>query len=579
MNQFGMNQQAGKNLLYLSDLPHNVTEEDIRFFFKDYNENVAIVSISNAPRFDQINRAPTATIIFKDYEVADKARRDLNMKKLRGKTIRIMWHERDNSVRHNPQTNLFIKNIPLNVSPRQVYEHFSTFGDILSSKLPENEDGNHQGYGYINYYKAEDAKKAIETLNGKEIWGAPLEVSIFQKVNERGNLSNNSSQQQNSLYIKNFPNNYKESDIVKLCESFGKITFQKVFSDSNNRNFAIVAFENEESSNKAKAELSGKLIEDQELVVENLMNKTDRKRFLSTKINETNSRLNDQFRFCNLHIRNIPYNATEDDLTDAFKEYGNIKSVKIDKYMLVTKEGNDIKEIPTSKGFGYICYEDPESAKQAIEAMNGKLLPKYDTWKRPLLVDYFMPKNERYNMNKQLLQQNNMQQRGFNNMGVGQMMQPVFNSLGFNQNIGGKQQFNPYGAPINNFTNKGVVDIGMQGNMYNNNPQIIQNQNRNNQNQNDQVLRDTDEIDYDYLQNQDDDFAKKDYLGDLLFKKIENHNLALKHHFTIDTIGKITGMILGIEDINEILDTCRNPDNLTNRINEALDLLGENINK
>jgi hypothetical protein len=45
------------------------------------------------------------------------------------------------------------------------------------------------------------------------------------------------------------------------------------------------------------------------------------------------------------------------------------------------------------------------------------------------------------------------------------------------------------------------------------------------------------------------------------------------HNFTIDIIGKITGMILGIEDINEIADICKNNSNLTSRIKEALDLL------
>lgn len=577
MNQFNVPQQStGKNLLYLSDLPQNVTEDDIRFFFKDFNENVAMVNISNGPRFDQTNRAPTATVIFKDYQVADQARREMNMKKLRGKTIRLMWHERDNSIRHNPQTNIFVKNIPLNVSPRQFYEQFSSYGDIVSAKLPENDDGNHQGYGYINYYSPEDAKKAIDANNGKELWGSQLDVQIFQKMNERGGTSGISNQQNNSLHIKNFPTSFKESDVIKLCEPFGKISFQKIFSDTNGRSFAIISFENEEDSNKAKAELNGKKIQDNELIVENLMNKNDRKRFLFSKINESNSRLNDQFRFCNLHIRNIPYNAKEEDLISAFEVFGPIKSAKIDKYMLVTKEGNDMKEIPTSKGFGYICYEDPESAKSAIEGMNSKFLPKFESWNRPLLVDYFMPKNERTNMNKQMVQQTQFQQRGFNPMGMGPMIQPVFNSLGYNPNIGGKQQTNQYAGMQQQYSKHGGIDMSMQGNQMYGQQQNVQNNNR--MGQKEQVSRVVDDIDYDHLQSLEDEFAKKDYLGDLLFKKIENHPLASKNQFTIDTIGKITGMILGIEDINEILDTCRNPDSLTNRIAEALELLGESIN-
>ena len=38
-------------------------------------------------------------------------------------------------------------------------------------------------------------------------------------------------------------------------------------------------------------------------------------------------------------------------------------------------------------------------------------------------------------------------------------------------------------------------------------------------------------------------------------------------------IGRITGMILGIEDIKEIYDITTNYDSLTSRINEALGLL------
>lgn len=88
------------------------------------------------------------------------------------------------------------------------------------------------------------------------------------------------------------------------------------------------------------------------------------------------------------------------------------------------------------------------------------------------------------------------------------------------------------------------------------------------------VTEEKDDIDYNYLENLEDDNAKKEYLGEFLFKKIENHRLSHENGFTIDTIGKITGMILGIDDINEIIDICRNPENLTSRIAEAWDLLG-----
>ena len=84
-----------------------------------------------------------------------------------------MWEERDNSVRYNSTTNLFIKGISFNVQPREVYEYFIKFGDISSAKIKENQDWNHLGYGYVTYYRPESAESAIKNTNGKMIWGGP----------------------------------------------------------------------------------------------------------------------------------------------------------------------------------------------------------------------------------------------------------------------------------------------------------------------------------------------------------------------------------------------------------------------
>ena len=90
---------------------------------------------------------------------------------------------------------------------------------------------------------------------------------------------------------------------------------------------------------------------------------------------------------------------------------------------------------------------------------------------------------------------------------------------------------------------------------------------------NQQQLRKEDNPDIEYFNSIEDDSTKKEYLGEFIFKKISNHSLIQTKNLTIDNIGKITGMILGIDDLNEILDICRDDDNLTGRIVEALSLL------
>ncbi len=82
-----------------------------------------------------------------------------------------------------------------------------------------------------------------------------------------------------------------------------------------------------------------------------------------------------------------------------------------------------------------------------------------------------------------------------------------------------------------------------------------------------------DEPNLEYLKTLESMDAKKDYLGEYLFKKIEQHPIASSKNLTVDTISRITGMILGIGDIKEIYDITINNDSITARINEALALL------
>jgi hypothetical protein len=99
------------------------------------------------------------------------------------------------------------------------------------------------------------------------------------------------------------------------------------------------------------------------------------------------------------------------------------------------------------------------------------------------------------------------------------------------------------------------------------------NQNNNVVNHNVSVGNKEDEPNYEYLLSLDNIELQKDYLGEYLFKKIEQHPIAHNKNLTVDVISRITGMILGIDDIKEIYDITVNNESITARINEALTLL------
>jgi RNA recognition motif-containing protein len=264
-----------------------------------------------------------------------------------------------------------------------------------------------------------------------------------------------------------------------------------------------------------------------------------------------------------LHIKNLPEKCSEKQLNDEFSKYGEVKSLKIPKYILVTKVGEKLKEEIVSRCFGYVCFFDQESAKKAKEELNGKNITGFEDAKRPLLIEFFMPNFERKNILMKYQQQFNPNAR---------QQMPLMNSMNA---FGAAGQMNmPFGMGGNPMMPK----QGKNMSIYNQQPGQQQRGNSAAkpipaQTQQFAPIKKDDDPDHAYYNSLEDETAKKEYLGELIFKKISNHPLNQSKEFTIDVIGKITGMILGIDDLGEILDICKNNENLTGRITEALSLL------
>ena len=103
--------------------------------------------------------------------------------------------------------------------------------------------------------------------------------------------------------------------------------------------------------------------------------------------------------------------------------------------------------------------------------------------------------------------------------------------------------------------------------------QVNQEMNNLNLNNNNNSSSNNDEPDYEKLKSFKSIEEQKDYLGEFLFRKIEQHPIAQSKNLDVDTISRITGMILGIGNIDEIYGITINNENITARIKEALELL------
>lgn len=65
-------------------------------------------------------------------------------------------------------TNLYIKNLDSDITEALLREKFSTFGKIISLAIAKDDNGLSKGFAFVNYDSPDDARKAMETMNGSQ---------------------------------------------------------------------------------------------------------------------------------------------------------------------------------------------------------------------------------------------------------------------------------------------------------------------------------------------------------------------------------------------------------------------------
>lgn len=81
------------------------------------------------------------------------------------------------SQRHQKFTNLYVKNLGISVSEDDLKKKFSEYGKVNSVAIMRDLSGFSKGYGFVSFESPDDAKKAMEALNGTSDLGIKLTES------------------------------------------------------------------------------------------------------------------------------------------------------------------------------------------------------------------------------------------------------------------------------------------------------------------------------------------------------------------------------------------------------------------
>lgn len=83
-------------------------------------------------------------------------------------------------------TNLFVGNLPYSMDSAKLEELFRQAGNVASAKvISDKYSGRSRGFGFVEMATDEEAKKAIEMFNGKDVDGRALVVNEARPREER----------------------------------------------------------------------------------------------------------------------------------------------------------------------------------------------------------------------------------------------------------------------------------------------------------------------------------------------------------------------------------------------------------
>ncbi|KAI9880452.1 MAG: Protein phosphatase PP2A regulatory subunit B [Pleopsidium flavum] len=432
------NNQPHSASLYVGELDPTVTEAMLFELFSSIGQ-VASIRVCR----DAVTRRSLgyAYVNYNNTADGERALEELNYTLIKGRPCRIMWSQRDPALRKTGQGNVFIKNLDTAIDNKALHDTFAAFGNILSCKVAQDEFANSKGYGFVHYETAEAATNAIKHVNGMLLNEKKVFVGHHIPKKDRQSKYDEMKANFTNIYVKNVDPAVSDEDFRALFEKYGEITSASLTHDpesGKSRGFGFVNYVNHEHAAKAVEELHDKEVKGQTLYVGRAQKKFEREEELRKQYEAARVEKASKYQGVNLYVKNLDDEIDDEKLRDLFTPHGTITSAKVMRDTIsersetpdkekekenqkvgeneekdadkdVSDDASEKKEktksgkvLGKSKGFGFVCFSNPDEATKAVTDMNQKMVHG-----KPLYVALAQRKDVRKNQLEASIQARN----------------------------------------------------------------------------------------------------------------------------------------------------------------------------
>ncbi|KAL8972001.1 MAG: hypothetical protein Q9183_000778 [Haloplaca sp. 2 TL-2023] len=423
--------------LYVGELDIAVTEAMLFELFSSIGQ-VASIRVCR----DAVTRRSLgyAYVNYNNTADGERALEELNYTIIKGRPCRIMWSQRDPALRKTGQGNVFIKNLDTAIDNKALHDTFAAFGNILSCKVAQDEFGNSKGYGFVHYETGEAATNAIKHVNGMLLNEKKVFVGHHIPRKDRDSKFDEMKANFTNIYVKNIDADTSDEEFRALFEKYGDITSASIAREESgkNRGFGFVNYVKHGDASTAVDELNDKDFRGQNLYVGRAQKKHEREEELRKQHEAARAEKVSKYTGVNLYVKNLDDDVDDDKLREIFSGAGTITSAKVmrdagptdrsdspssdkdkenkeevkdgeeekpkeEKEDGAKKDGKPAKkQVGKSKGFGFVCFSNPDEATKAVTDYNQKMIGT-----KPLYVALAQRKDVRKNQLEASIQQRN----------------------------------------------------------------------------------------------------------------------------------------------------------------------------
>ena len=222
---------------------------------------------------------------------------------------------------------------------------FLPYGKILSSTVYRDRTTlESKGFGFVSFDNPTSAQEAIKALNGYQVGENKWLKVQLKRQNQKDRVPGEDC---SDLFIFHLPNEIGDEELKNLFLPFGKVVSSAVSTKDNgeSKGFGFVSFDNPSSAREALKALNGTKVGE---------------KFLTVEFRRGNNRPRISEDCCDLFIFHLPKEYGDEELEKMFLPFGKIRSSAVSL--------NDNGE---NKGYGFVSFDNPASAREAIKALNG----------------------------------------------------------------------------------------------------------------------------------------------------------------------------------------------------------------